>query len=1096
MLSQNLEKPDFRREIRLGLVVYGGVSLAIYMNGVCREFYNAVRGRGIYKLLKALTDADIVVDIISGTSAGGINGVLLSYALANSDENKFIEFADFAQVWRESGDIQKLMHEPAKSLPKDNIESVLDGKEYYQTELSSAFKKGYGNKISNKVPPEGEWFSSAKELDLFVTGTDVLGCFSKIFDDTGSVIDIADHRTIFQLKHRQGRKEPFNPNFTTDNQKSAPQVTYDALAKLCRITSCFPVAFPVVAVKLKTEDQVDQKLVEWGRLDIRDLPEIPPEKDGYQLYFVDGGVLNNRPFTYTIKEMYYRTGNRPVDRKLFYIDPSPDRFEGSSKFNHMPKPDVLEVVYDSLVGLPTYQSISKDLETIKEHNEKVRRYKTILENVEKSVNYDTKSNEEQENTYLLTRIISLRDRILPLVLKMEEGNRTKSGNNKQDILEKTAKLLSQRITQPEENEKRKEILKKASQELSNLDIEYALRQHFYLIQKLCQVLEKVDKNSDLHEYIKLQLLIGKLARQVKLLEVIREALDTLLSNSHVSEFFYSLLDQGNPSNDSDPKNNEMRSQFFAQLLRLHRFLLDADWLENFSASTNQEHEQEKASLKILANLPIEAKKSQEASLKAKELEKFDLEAEVEKWLSQHQLTIFLEKCKEKIETLNKPPEFDNIRSNPKFKDGAVFSSILSKVEDASIALIKASGLEQNSKVWDFFKQLEKFDDFNPILAYFQQFYKLDQVLYPFEFLTEIKEKELIKTIRISPNDAQMGFGKNKTLDDKLAGNTLRAFGGFFKKSWRSNDLLWGRLDGLNRLVQGLVNRESIKNFPKFLERETQNPEKYLEDLLLECFPKAQAAARQEIKEQLLKLANPDYDDDLQPFLDKLVLEGQREILNTDLQNVIEDEIDEQLQWNQQRIKTTDPAKKETVTPTIEGNQKPKYQPVEGYFNQTVTNLTAMALAKESLGELSLQGKENFFSNQYNVGSEKLLKDIPTVVLLTLATRFTLVLPDIILPLLGSSRSQRIQKNLVYQIFNNLLQILYGLLQLGWLSAFQKPKFSGHQVIILGFQVFFFLIAVLGVFVTVSKSFWWVAIAAAAIVMCWLLSYVMEKSSQK
>jgi hypothetical protein len=78
----NLHKPEFSREHRLGLVVYGGIALAIYMNGICQEFYNAVRGRGIYKLIKALTDADIVVDIISGTSAGGINGVLLSYALA------------------------------------------------------------------------------------------------------------------------------------------------------------------------------------------------------------------------------------------------------------------------------------------------------------------------------------------------------------------------------------------------------------------------------------------------------------------------------------------------------------------------------------------------------------------------------------------------------------------------------------------------------------------------------------------------------------------------------------------------------------------------------------------------------------------------------------------------------------------------------------------------------------------------------------------------------------------------------------------------------------------------------------------------------
>ena len=44
-------------------MVYGGVSLAVYINGVCREFENAVRSHGIYKSIKA-TERDIVVYII------------------------------------------------------------------------------------------------------------------------------------------------------------------------------------------------------------------------------------------------------------------------------------------------------------------------------------------------------------------------------------------------------------------------------------------------------------------------------------------------------------------------------------------------------------------------------------------------------------------------------------------------------------------------------------------------------------------------------------------------------------------------------------------------------------------------------------------------------------------------------------------------------------------------------------------------------------------------------------------------------------------------------------------------------------------------
>ena len=152
--AERLQQPEFRQEFRLGLVVYGGVSLAIYMNGVCREFYNAVRGRGIYKLVKALTDSDIIVDVISGTSAGGINGVLLSYALTNSDKHTAVDFKDFAQIWRESGDIAKLLRHPDLK-PTQAINSVLDGEDYYQASLAEAFRQA-SSKQNTQPPKRGQ----------------------------------------------------------------------------------------------------------------------------------------------------------------------------------------------------------------------------------------------------------------------------------------------------------------------------------------------------------------------------------------------------------------------------------------------------------------------------------------------------------------------------------------------------------------------------------------------------------------------------------------------------------------------------------------------------------------------------------------------------------------------------------------------------------------------------------------------------------------------------------------------------------------------------------------------------------------------------
>ncbi|HEX7452796.1 MAG TPA: hypothetical protein VF294_10940, partial [Polyangiaceae bacterium] len=120
------------REVRLGIVMFGGVSLAVYINGVSSELFRAVRGRGVYRLLKALTDSHIAVDILSGASAGGINSVLLSAALCNGTD-----FESTSTLWLEHADIEKLLERSPQGPPIDN--SVLNG-DYHQSQLEAAFR--------------------------------------------------------------------------------------------------------------------------------------------------------------------------------------------------------------------------------------------------------------------------------------------------------------------------------------------------------------------------------------------------------------------------------------------------------------------------------------------------------------------------------------------------------------------------------------------------------------------------------------------------------------------------------------------------------------------------------------------------------------------------------------------------------------------------------------------------------------------------------------------------------------------------------------------------------------------------------------------
>ncbi len=1083
MSKQKLPKPELRREIRLGLVVYGGVSLAIYMNGVCREFYNAVRGRGLYKLIKAITDADIVVDIISGTSAGGINGILLSYALSNSSEEEVVDFAEFASIWRESGDIQKLMYQPSNDPRTSGCESLLDGEGYYQNELKNAFKQASFNKTQ---ATGDEWFSDSNELDLFVTGTDILGKVHTFFDDTGKVVEVNNHRAIFHLKHRRGRKEPFNPDCGEDQSEN----TYQALAKLCRITSCFPVAFPVVTVKLEAgEEPADEKLVLWGDLNNRQLPEIPPP-GGYQLHFVDGGVLDNRPFSYTINEMYYRVANCPVERKLFYIDPKPDVLIGSEKFKQMPKPDVWQIVQDSLVGMPTYESISSDLEMIKQHNETVLRYEDLFAQVEPPIT--SISNPESglgvsEEIYLRSRLIGLRERVLPLVLRMDQNDTEFSNQYKQSILAKAASILVQDFGDYERNRKEKEeILNRTSQQIRNLDVDYALRKHQYIVRKIRQLMDQKPESA---EYNKLRTLVSRLNRQIKLLEVINTGLNRFLSNSVVSYNFYLLLEK-KPTVDQEQSSEEVVNEdIYDSLIKLHRFFLDADSLTELSAqnTTASELDLEYTPTYFFHNLPSDAAHLNSIC---------DLfETGVHDWLPQEIISDVLKQLEARVnKNCSNQEQIDQILSNPIYgdnsseNDSSKFSTSLRKVEYASEHLIAMSESR-------FRKE---------ILLSFQRFRELDEVLYSFEYVTKIGSKDLIQTFRISPEDAALGFGASfedgKRLDGKLAGDSLRAFGGFFKKSWRSNDILWGRFDGLNRLVEALVTPESITNFSSFLQRQylertgekrNQNwdefKDNYITLLLQESFPNLAGERYNKLRGNLLLLANTSSnltESELKGIINDLVLEGQREILKTDLKIVIEDEIDEQIEWNQQKVKP-DSELDNILQPTI-----PKYEPVPGYFGQTVTSLVAAQLAKDALTSLP-KGEEYFFRHQYKIGSEKLLTDIPTVILASLAVRASLVLRDVFANLFGPERASKIGRSIIYRIVDKTLRVFYWWLQLRGPQVFNTLNSRNNPPLIPLIQIVLLVIALLGIIITISQSLLWSIIALVAALIVWFLESIQD-----
>ena len=141
-------------------------------------------------------------------------------------------------------------------------------------------------------------------------------------------------------------------------------------------------------------------------------------------------------------------------------------------------------------------------------------------------------------------------------------------------------------------------------------------------------------------------------------------------------------------------------------------------------------------------------------------------------------------------------------------------------------------------------------------------------------------------MRISPVDATNLIDEAKDRRHKLAGTALANFGAFIDQRWRQNDMMWGRLDGAERLIYALlpmqdddtkvVRKELIEQAHRAILREELVPDgrEKVVDLICKALDKALAEmpkdgyTEKQIQD-LLNRINPDdshRDEDLEKML--------------------------------------------------------------------------------------------------------------------------------------------------------------------------------------------------------------------------------------
>lgn len=321
-----------REQLRLALVMNGGVSLAVWMGGVTNEIFRLVKAsHPVYRGLLSMTRTDARVDVISGTSAGGVNGAALTVALLYGGD-----FGSLRRVWLETGALADLLR-PALG---KNPGSLLDGDGFFLPHIEQAFAE-LANGNSRKTSPVD------MPIDLRLTTTLLTGRPGNTVDDLGVAVNDKDYRAYFQFRHTETK------NDFEDWGKVLP-----LLARAARSTASFPFAFEPSLVPGTGEPDEFLK-------DAFGKPLKTPR------FVVDGGLLNNKPFRGALQAIFGMPRRGSVRRVLAYVNPDPGDGTPPGKLGET-CPPLSSVLSESILGIPQSQSIADQLQEIQDHNDAIR----------------------------------------------------------------------------------------------------------------------------------------------------------------------------------------------------------------------------------------------------------------------------------------------------------------------------------------------------------------------------------------------------------------------------------------------------------------------------------------------------------------------------------------------------------------------------------------------------------------------------------------------------------------------------------------------------------------------------------------------------
>ncbi len=277
----------------------GGVSLAVWMGGVAVELDQACRARQpvsaadaeqppplvdstarspaeLYHALLSALDRRLVVDIVAGASAGGLNGALLAAAIVHG---RPLTARFLREHWISLGDFSSLL----QPLSNKDPASVMQGRRFLDL-VTAAFEE----LLEGRDPPADAGCDGREPVLLDVQVTDVLGrqhCFTDAWD-----------QPFFASEYRAPAR------FRRFDDYRA-----DTLAAAARASASFPAAF-------------EPQVLTGRAAALMGLP-------GKVRWAIDGGLLENAPIKPAIELIPRVPTDLPSKRYVCYVNAAPTAYE-------------------------------------------------------------------------------------------------------------------------------------------------------------------------------------------------------------------------------------------------------------------------------------------------------------------------------------------------------------------------------------------------------------------------------------------------------------------------------------------------------------------------------------------------------------------------------------------------------------------------------------------------------------------------------------------------------------------------------------------------------------------------------------------------